>query len=133
MTSFEYRKTPARTAVTEFLSKSNSPVDVLQIINFLRSKNLSTNKVTVYRIMDSLYKNGIVTRLEFQEGKFRYEIKNTNHHHHLICTKCGKIEDVEGEYIHQLEADIFKNKKFKVTGHSLEFFGLCRNCLAKQN
>lgn len=127
------KKTPARSAITEFLSKAESPVDVEQIINFLRVKNLNTNKVTVYRIMDFFYKNGIVDRLEFQEGKFRYEIRKVNHHHHLICTKCGKIEDVEGEYMNKLETDMFKSKKFKVISHSLEFFGLCSNCLAKQN
>jgi Fur family ferric uptake transcriptional regulator len=122
------RNTPARSAIVEFLSKSNSPVDVMQIINFLRSKNMDTNRVTVYRTMDLLYKNKSVDRLEFQEGKFRYETRNLNHHHHLICTQCGKIEDIEGEYVNKLEVDIFKNKKFKVTAHSLEFFGLCKNC-----
>src|ERR1017187_8421594 len=73
------KKTPARSAITEFLSKTETPVDIEQIINFLRVKNLNTNKVTVYRIMDFFYKNGIVDRLEFQEGKFRYEIRKVNH------------------------------------------------------
>ena len=123
-----FRKTPAREAVTEFLSLADAPVDIEQIINFLRSKSLNTNKVTVYRIMDFLYKSGIVERLEFQEGKFRYEIRNVNHHHHLICTNCGKVEDAKGDFVSNLETQIRGENGFLVKSHSLEFFGLCKNC-----
>ena len=121
------KKTPARSAITEFLSKAETPVDVKQIINFLRVKNLNTNKVTVYRIMDFFYKNGIVDRLEFQEGKFRYEVKKEDHHH-LICQKCGRIEDVSDNFIENFEKIISKKKGFLVKSHSLEFFGICKNC-----
>jgi Fur family transcriptional regulator, ferric uptake regulator len=127
MIQLNFKKTPARSIIVEFLSNSKSPVDVEQIISFLRSKKLNTNKVTVYRIIELLLQNGIVERLEFGEGKFRYEFKK-KHHHHLVCQNCGKVQDVEGEFMEKLEKDIFKTKKFKVQSHSLEFFGLCANC-----
>lgn len=123
---------PARKAIKDFLYKSNSPVDAEEIINFLRSKHLNTNKVTVYRNLDFLYKNGFVEKLEFGEGKFRYEFKK-NHHHHLICTECGKIEDVRGEFLSRMESEIFRDKTFKVNSHSLEFFGICQTCQGKNN
>lgn len=126
------KSTPARAAITDFLRSSLSPVDVEEIIKFLRSKKLKTNKVTVYRNIELLYKNGVVERLEFGEGKFRYEIKK-RHHHHLICTNCGKIYEVEGDFLKKMEEEIYKNKNFKVTGHSLEFFGLCQSCRQQQN
>jgi len=121
------RKTPARSAITEFLSESNSPVDVLQIINFLRSKSLNTNKVTVYRIIEYFYKEGIVSRLDLQEGKFRYELRRSDHHH-LICESCGKIDAVSDTVIPEMEKEIQKKQNFLVKRHSLEFFGLCKNC-----
>jgi len=122
-----FKKTPARLAVTEFLSNAKSPVDIEQIIKHLRAKNLKTNKVTVYRIVDLLHKKGIVEKLEFGEGKYRYEaIKD--HHHHLICTECGKIQDIEGDFIEKLEKEIYKDKHFKVQRHVLEFFGICKSC-----
>ena len=83
------KNTPARLAVSEFLLSSQTPVDVGQIITFLRSKQLNTNKVTVYRNIDSMFESGFVERLEFGEGKYRYEIAKS-HHHHLICSNCGK-------------------------------------------
>lgn len=133
MVLINIKKTPARSSILDFLNISSSPVDVKQIIDYLRSKKLNTNKVTVYRILEVLYKNGIIDRVEFGEGKFRYEVKGKNHHHHLICTKCGKVEDVKGEYMDNLQEEIYKNKGFKVIYHSLEFFGVCKACLNKQN
>lgn len=127
MSSILIKKTPARSSITDFLGNSNYPVDIEQIIKSLRDKNLNTNKVTVYRIMDFLFENNIVDRLEFGEGKFRYELKK-DHHHHLICQNCEKIEDVEGSFVEEIEKEIGDNKGFLVKSHSLEFFGLCKDC-----
>lgn len=121
------RKTPARVAIIEFLGLSDFPVDVEQTIKFLRNKNLNTNKVTVYRTIEKLYKSGIINRIEFGEGKYRYELQK-NHHHHLICTNCGKIEDVQGDLLENLQSKINKRNGFLIKSHSLEFFGLCKNC-----
>ena len=119
--------TPARSAITEFLAKSDSPVDVEQVIKYLRSKNLNTNKVTVYRNIESMLNNGLVNRLEFGEGKYRYELQK-DHHHHLICTNCGQIEDISGDFFQGFDKDIKERKGFLVKYHTLEFFGLCQNC-----
>ncbi len=132
MVASKIKNTPARSAVRDFLSRAKSPADVEQIINFLRSKNLHTNKVTVYRIIDFMFENGIVDKLEFREGKFRYEIKKTDHHH-LICTNCKRVEDIEDKYMNDFESEIKRKKRFLVKNHSLEFFGVCRDCLPKQN
>lgn len=130
MNSVSIKNTPARTAINDFLSTSDTPVDVDQIIRYLRSQKLNTNKVTVYRNIDSMLENGTINRLEFGEGKFRYEIVK-NHHHHLICTNCGKIEDIEIDLTKEFEKEILKKKKFLVKSHSLEFFGLCKSCQNK--
>ncbi len=121
------RKTPARTAIFEYLERAKTPVDVSDILEYLRSKNLKTNKVTVYRNLESLYNKGFLEKFEFGEGKSRYEVKK-EHHHHLICTNCGRVEDVSGEYLKDLETNIKKENGFLVKSHSLEFFGLCKNC-----
>lgn len=127
MGKLNLKRTPARLAISEFLSNSNTPVDAEQIIQYLRAQDLDTNKVTVYRILDFLFKNQVIDRVEFGEGKYRYELKK-NHHHHLICTSCGKIQDVEGNLVENLEKKIQEDKNFQVQSHSLEFFGICSNC-----
>jgi Fur family transcriptional regulator, ferric uptake regulator len=122
-----FKKTPARLAISEFLLNANTPVDVEQIVQYLRSQKLETNKVTVYRTLDALFNNQIIDRVEFREGKYRYEFKK-NHHHHLICTNCGNVQDVEADEVEKLEREIQKDKNFKVKSHSLEFFGICSDC-----
>ena len=99
------RNTPARSAITAIFESADSPIDVEQIIGFLRSKKLKTNKVTVYRILDFLYKNGIVDKLEFGEGKFRYEVKKEDHHH-LVCNNCNALHKV----IDLCKSEIIKGK-----------------------
>jgi Fur family ferric uptake transcriptional regulator len=71
---------------------------------------------------------GLTKQIQLQEGKFRYELATAAEHHHLVCTKCGDIQDISDCNIDGLEKDIEKKKKFKVTSHALEFFGLCSNC-----
>ncbi len=125
--SLNIRRTPARTTIVEFLNKSNSPVDISQIIAFLREKNLNTNKVTVYRAMEFLLGKGFIDKVEFGEGKYRYEIKKGDHHH-LICTNCGSVKDIKDKYMNELEKEIQESTGFMVKNHSMEFFGLCKNC-----
>lgn len=127
MKNFLTKSTPARVAIADFLSSSKFPVDIESILSFLRSKSLKTNKVTIYRTIEFLREKGLIERVEFGEGKYRYEIKKEDHHH-LICQNCGSIEDVEGVHIENLEKEIKDKKKFLVKSHSLEFFGICRNC-----
>lgn len=122
-----FKNTPARSAISNFLINSSLPVTAEEIINFLRSKKLHTNKVTVYRNLDVLYKNGLLDRLEFGEGKFRYELKK-KHHHHLVCAKCSKIEDISEDFTLDFEDKIRKKSGFLVKNHALEFFGICKNC-----
>lgn len=122
-----FKRTPARAKIVEFLYSSGTPVDIQEIIDFLRGKKLGTNKATVYRTMEMLFTNGFVDRVEFGEGKFRYEIKKDDHHH-FICQNCARIEDISDCNISVLEEEIKKKKGLLIKKHSLEFFGLCKDC-----
>jgi len=122
------KATPARIAVMKFLESTEHPVDVGGILSYLKQNNVDADPATVFRMMNDFLKKGITQQIQLQEGKARYELSNKNHHHHLVCTNCGKIEEAEGDFLKKMEEDIFKSKKFKVKSHSLEFFGLCSNC-----
>jgi Fur family ferric uptake transcriptional regulator len=128
---FNLKVTPARIAVLKFLESTDQPVDVNSIIDYLRQKDVDTNPATVFRMMNDFLQKGITQQIQFQEGKARYELSNKKHHHHLICTNCGKIEEVEGDFLKKMEEDILKSKGFRVKSHSLEFFGLCSDCVSR--
>lgn len=122
------RATPARLVVMKFLEETKKPVDIKTVIDFLNKKSIKTNPATVFRIMNTFTTKGITIRVQFQEGKARYELSNKGDHHHLICENCEKIEDILECAIPTLEKDIKEKNRFLVKRHSLEFFGLCSNC-----
>jgi Fur family transcriptional regulator, ferric uptake regulator len=122
------RATPARIAVMNFLEQSNQPMDVNSVINYLNYNKIKTDPATAFRVMNTLTQRGITLRVQFHEGKMRYELASKKHHHHLVCEACGKIQDVSSQIIPELEEEIQKKQNFLVKSHTLEFFGLCRNC-----
>lgn len=121
------KNTTARSEIISILDKQSKPLDVVAIIDLLRSNSFSTDQATVYRILNTFYKKGIVSRIELGEGKYRYELQKDDHHH-LICTNCGSIADIEDKFMNKFEKEIKEKKGFLVKSHSLEFFGLCKNC-----
>ncbi len=123
----DLKSTPTRLAVLSYLSEQTKPVDAEAIFVHIDNEHEHADKVTIYRILDALSEKGIVSRLEFGEGKYRYEVAGTDHHH-LICENCGKIEDISDCNISELEKDIQTKKQFLVKRHVLEFYGLCSSC-----
>lgn len=127
LTEKNLKITRARVAILDILENQPSPLDVGEITEEFVKRKLKTDTATVYRILEIFYKNRLVDRLEFQEGKFRYEILK-DEHHHVICENCGKIEDVRDCPIGELETTINQKNKYKIKRHVLEFYGLCLRC-----
>lgn len=122
------KATPTRVAILRLLEESNKPIDVAMIHSHLEKSDIETNPATVFRIMNSFTQKGLTRQVHFNEGKARYELASSDDHHHLICQKCGKIEDVSDCNIDMLEKEIAKKKQFLVQNHALEYFGLCKRC-----
>lgn len=121
------RATPARVAVINIMENTSKPLDINELIQLLKQQNVDSDQATIYRIIENFYKKGVISRLQFQKNKFYYEMSREEHHH-VICTNCSAIEDISNCAIDSVEKQIEKTKGFKVSSHSLEFFGLCKNC-----
>jgi Fur family ferric uptake transcriptional regulator len=124
----DLRATPARLALMKLFETADQPVDVQTMIDFLEKNKMKTDPATVFRIVNMFTEKGLTKQIQFNEGKFRYELAAKDEHHHLICQSCGRIEDISDCNIDTLQKEIEKKKNFKVTSHSLEFFGTCSNC-----
>lgn len=119
-----FRITKARAEILELLEKSNVPVSADEIV-----QNLGVNKSTVYRELDFLKSQDLITDIRLEDSKNMYESKSKNHHHHLYCIKCKKIEEVDMDKdLDSFEKKLEKDTKFKIKKHTLEFFGTCLNC-----
>jgi len=107
--------------ILSLLEKSEFPLSVPDILS-----KVSANKTTIYRELSGFLANKLVTEVDFGDGKKRYELFR-NHHHHIVCKKCGKIEDIEIDE-KKLLTKIKSRSNFLIENHSMEFFGLCNLC-----
>lgn len=121
-----------RKAILDLLIHSLEPLSPSDIQRILSHKKISVHKTSVYRQLAFLKEQNLIRELQFRDKSKRYEIIPDNHHHHIICTRCGKIEDVElsGD-LDAEEKMIVVNKNFTVLDHSLEFYGICGKCQDK--
>lgn len=93
---------------------------------------------TVYRNLDVLVSSGLIKRLEPGLPPMRFD-GNTEEHYHISCTRCGRVEDapikpVDDSYdsLKNLESAIGNLTKYGIFGHKLEFIGLCKECMEKE-
>ncbi len=125
MTKIGIRYTKPRKLIFEALEHLSKPVSANEINDYLKNK---IDLTSVYRTLSLLVKSEMVNVILFGEGKKRYELKNKNeHHHHLVCEKCGDVEDVEMKESLLLKS-VEERSKFVIKKHNLEFFGLCPDC-----
>ncbi|HSX20004.1 MAG TPA: ferric iron uptake transcriptional regulator [Gammaproteobacteria bacterium] len=85
---------------------------------------------TVYRVLTQFESAGLVIRHNFGDGRSVFELDQGEHHDHLVCVKCGQVEEFVDNVIEQRQAEIARNKNFQMTDHSLYIFGICAACSA---
>lgn len=127
------RATPARIALMKLLETTDKPLDVQTMINYLDEQGIKTDPATVFRIVNMFKEKGLLQSIQLNEGKFRYELSSKPHHHHFVCEHCGAIQDISDFSIKAVEDEIQKKRQIKIKSHSLEFFGLCKDCQNKEN
>lgn len=128
----KFKITKVRSGIVGQFSVAKSPLSAKELLDFFHSTGLKINKTTVYRELTFLLTENIIKEIEFGEGQKRYELEDFKHHHHLICLKCRKVEDIELKTdLENEEKRFLKENGFKVINHSLEFFGYCKNCQEK--
>ena len=84
---------------------------------------------TVYRVLTQFETAGLVSRHNFEGGFSVFELNQGQHHDHLVCVKCGLVEEFVDEIIEQRQKMIAERAQFKMTDHALNIYGLCPTCL----
>lgn len=133
-----WRITPARRALAEILSAQQQPLNVGDILLMMASRRLAPNKTTIYREIERLKEEGVIREVLI-DGKSQYveRIDESDHHHHLICHHCKRLEDFEApkeveKKINELIALVQKQTHFGTINHSVDFFGVCLACREKK-
>lgn len=105
-----------------------------EIYNSIKVKNPEIGLATVYRTLILLDSMEVIYKIDLDDNCARYELnrnKEDHRHHHLICTVCGKVEEVEEDLLESLEIEIKKKKNFTVHDHRVKFYGICGECIKK--
>jgi len=128
LASNNYKLTPQRREIIRILIRARSPLSAKEIYKRLSVKLSNLSFDTVYRTLATLKDLGIVNKLDFQDGCGRYELNRCNdHHHHMVCLKCGEAWEIPGCPVEHLPIGNLPNN-FKVTDHRFELFGYCQSC-----
>ena len=94
----------------------------------LDAPELNIGIATIYRTLTLLEEAGLVTSISLDKQGKKYELADKEHHDHMICTNCGKIIEFIDNEIEERQKQISKQHKFKMTGHSMQIYGLCHEC-----
>jgi len=94
----------------------------------LIGENVEIGLATVYRVLTQFEQAGLLSRSQFDSGKAVFELNEGEHHDHLICTNCGRVEEFFDSEIEKRQQKIAKDHNFTLTGHALSLYGICQRC-----
>ncbi|HFQ13853.1 MAG TPA: ferric iron uptake transcriptional regulator [Gammaproteobacteria bacterium] len=117
----------------------------IKILNFLHSspvRHMSAEEVyksmletgedvglaTVYRVLTQFEAAGLVTRHHFDEGHSVFELNLGEHHDHILCVKCGRVDEFMDEVIEARQHEIAEKQGYSITDHALVIYGVCPEC-----
>lgn len=124
------RYTHQRRQLVEILARSTNPLAIPEII---RERSLAQS--SVYRNLNDLERAGVVRRLVTDEEYGRYELSEdlTEHHHHVICSRCGTVQDLPlptdfERRMEQTLGPLARSVGFAEVSHRLDLIGICASC-----
>ena len=131
------RWTLPREAILDLLSRTSTHMSAKEIYVVLSKAYPGIGLSTIYCTLGLLVRAGFLTKIDIGDGQSRYEFKSdeiNKHHHHLICTNCRKIIDYsdffneELDLVNKTEKSLARKYNFIVQDHSIDFYGLCKDC-----
>jgi len=113
------------------LAASGADFTVDDLWHELRQEEPRLGRATVYRSVEKLVNMGLLDRVEFANGTHHYRVCGDSHHHHLTCTQCHRVVEVDVCLPVDQFTAISNQTDFAIEGHSLTLFGRCANCRAQ--
>jgi Fe2+ or Zn2+ uptake regulation protein len=123
-----HRITEPRRAVAELVAARGGHFTAAELVADARRSHQAIGRATVFRALDLFASLGLVERVDLPGGDHAYVACEAVHHHHAICTGCGRSLDVDDLGLGDVLAAIGTRSGFRVTTHRLEIFGLCAAC-----
>ena len=124
-----YKLTPQRRQVINAIAISHEHLTPAAIYEKVHQQHPSIGRVTIYRTLGILTELGLLCEVHTDSSCRSYLLRRpAEHHHHLICSDCGAVEDFTGCDLNELEQKLSQQTGFNINSHLLEFSGLCPDC-----
>lgn len=124
-----YKITPQRRTIIGAIIDTHEHLTPTAIHELVKRENTSIGLVTIYRTLEMLAELGLICETHAGGSCRSYLMRRpAEHHHHLICSDCGKVIDFTDCALGELERKLTEETKFKINSHLLEFLGQCREC-----
>lgn len=122
------RVTPQRLAVAQALAEADGQVTAQGLWENIRDRQPSLGRATVFRSLEALVSAGLARRLERGGHVYGYVACPPEHHHHLVCDGCGRVEEIGEGAVDPLAARIAAERGFVVDDARLDLYGRCATC-----
>ncbi len=119
-----------RLKILEILEKQQDDrhLSAEQVYKILLAEGEEIGLATVYRVLTQFEAAGLVSRHHFEGGNSIFELNKGSHHDHVVCMKCGKVDEFTDEIIEKRQAEIAQSLGYTLTDHSLYLYGYCAHC-----
>ncbi|MEO5966352.1 MAG: Fur family transcriptional regulator [Candidatus Limnocylindrales bacterium] len=125
-----HRLTDPRRAVAGMIAERDGHFSAADLVDEARGRHPGLGRATIFRAIDLFASLHLVERVDLPDGEHAYVACERAHHHHAICTSCGRSLDVDDRGLADVLGEIGRRSGFLVTAHRLEIFGLCAICQA---
>jgi Fe2+ or Zn2+ uptake regulation protein len=124
-----YKVTPQRQEILKAFLDNKNPLSADEVHQIVIKKYPGISLDTVYRNINILLEMEIIGKLNFLDNKCLYELNTGEHHHHLVCLKCGNAETINICPFKLLDLEkLEEDKQFTVIKHNFNLFGYCKQC-----
>lgn len=122
------RVTPQRLAVADALASSSHPQSAEELWRRLRGSRGDIGRATVFRTLEALVGAGVARRLELENHGSAYVACAMEHHHHLACTRCGRVLEIGEGYLRGIAERVAADTGFVIDDARVDFYGRCAAC-----
>ncbi len=126
------RVTRQRLLVADALAAHGRQINAQDLYDRLRRREPRLGRATVFRTLEALVAAGVARRLEQDGHVYGYVACRPEHHHHLACDRCGRVEEIGEGYISPVAERVATDLGFTIDDARLDFYGVCADCRAAE-